>query len=299
MVAIHGVAAVFHSPIANVGPVMLLPVVGVLAYVQTYRRTLSPAYVAAVMDRAWGLDEQLATAGELAFSDRGDLPAAQACYAQLASTIEPLDPAATGIRQRTIARQGALAGLLLLACLATTVWSAMRANERHAAANRRPAAEYAAMAEALGTTLRAEELTPHLRQQFEQMLLEAEQMDEAAIQERLAELRRQGYTIIEFDAPSLLAAAGVSQETIDELVPSEVLPTDVGPGDVALPLPDERVRVYAPGQPGATTSPAEELGEYFDDAWSAAQRRAATQVDTGNVPPEYRGMVRAYFDLAK
>ncbi len=282
-----------------VGPEMAIPLITPLAYWQTYRRKLSPAYVAAVMDRAWGLDEQLATAGELAFSERADCPAAQACFTQVAAQIAGRDPATTRIRQDAIARLGALAGLLVLACVVTMIWSAVRTGRLGGDADPRSAAEYAAMAEELAVTLRADELPPRLRARFEQMLLAAWEMDEDALQAQLAELRRQGYTIIEFDAASLLATAGVSRETIDELVPPDVPAPAEGSGEGAGPLPDERVRVYAPGrEDSAHNLPPDEAEAFFDDAWSAARRRAATQVHSGTVPAEYQGIVRAYFDLA-
>ncbi len=258
-------------------------------------RPIAPAEVAAVMDRAWHLNEQLATAGELAFADHGQAPAARACYQQVAPLIAGRDPRESQYRKSLLARRAALAGTLLLACLVTTLWGQVRAY--HQRLGRREPGEYLRIADATERTLQAEDLSPMARRELEGMLAAAERMDEAALQEHLAELQRQGYEIVELDAPSLMRALHVPEDTIETIQGRPAPPTG-GEGDpLEAFLPDQRVRVYGTGQEGEDASGEDVTGRSFDDAWSDAQRRAATQLRTGDVPPEYRAMVRVYFDL--
>ncbi|MHC4986047.1 MAG: hypothetical protein ACYTFO_07820, partial [Planctomycetota bacterium] len=155
------------------------------------------------IDRQRHSKDRLATAVELARSDRADQPAAEACYRQAAQAVGPVR-AMDGDTLRAGRSWLAAAGLAALLSVSVHVFAYEITRPALASLN---ASQREALAGALqeqAAVIGAEEL----RRALADAAIHIEADNERAFQEAIAELRRQGFRPAEL-TPEAVRAAGV------------------------------------------------------------------------------------------
>ena len=248
---------------------------------------------AARIDRQRGAKERLATAVELARSDRADEPVARACYRQAVAAVGPvraLDGEIIAASRRW------LAGAALAALLAVTINALAYEITRPALA-----ALTGAQREALAGAFRDQVAVvgaDEVRRALADAAIYIEADDEGAFQEAIVELRRRGFRPVEL-TPEAVRAAGMlmrSEQVTSSDPGSTPTPADGNADDRAGPWTNVYHPAYTPeggsDEPGA---PGEAVATSFEEAWSAARLRAGKALRRGDVPAEYREIVRRYF----
>ena len=294
--AVAGVVQVMFAAAAALN-VWLLPVVwaigaGIGALVGLLRPVRALAEAARV-DRQRGAKERLATAVELARSDRADQPVAEACYRQAVAavgTVRALDGEIVGAGRPWLAAAG------LAALLAATVSALAYEITRPALASlSRPRREALAgafrdQAAAVGAD--------EVRRAMANAAIYIDAGDERAFQEAIAELRRRGFRPAELTPEAVRAAGALWRSGQAGATGPDQAPTPaVGDSDEGT---GPWTRVYHPayaadGGDDEPTAAAEATETSFEEAWSAARLRAAEALRRGDVPAEHRETIRRYF----
>ena len=289
---------------------------GVLALV----RGVSALQVAVYLDIHGELDERLATAAE-ASAGGDDGPLAQQLYAQAVAALDARPPRSVPAWKRTRATLGAL-GLAVVLCLAMWALPLMGARART-----RPTT-LAELSDAVG------EMSPRTVQlvaaTMQARAAEAGLGDAAA-----GALRRSARAVRSKDAERVrkaLADLAKALETADEAtrrrIESAILAAaGGGPGgrpDVPAAGANDNggadsrltsvaqsggkpVRVYHPEyadalrrmRTGALTVPGPDTHVSMDVVWRHARDDAAAALASGDVPADYRPILRAFFDTEK
>lgn len=270
-------------------------------------RGIAPLDAAILVDGRCGLDEQLATAVELADSPRAQTPAARCLYARAAEALRT-DSGELKLWTRTRATAAALA-LVTLLCLTLAIPTI----------GGRPGSLRGLSGPARRET--ADSLRRAARESRSSDPALAEDLDRAAIavevsdEQELERIRRR------------LAARNIRLERVVDAKIAAILTAATGGGSAeaasAPPTPGTRpaaaatrprplaevghVRVYDPeyakllsARRAAAAAPKPTPvgpGEFvhLDDAWSRARRRAEADLSAGKVPAQYRPLIRNFF----
>ncbi len=306
-------------------PAVCLAVAGLIGAGLAVLRGVSLRAAAAGHDAAAGLHERFATAVELARGPSGDEPVALCVCSQALDAVgrRPMPPGGRWRRSRRTAG-AVLVGVLATAALALVPTgeqlAVARDFERAASAvERLGPAERAELIATLRRLVEAAEDNPDLRERLRAAIAAAETEDDA----RLADALRHAGRAADADAAE---AAGLARALLRALDlptgggedagegPGAAPPTPpVAAADANLPAdPDAptplaaRVLVYDPAYNprGDANAPAPATaaagGERFiphRDAWTAARARAAAALAGRELPPEYRPIVRRFFEL--
>jgi hypothetical protein len=326
-----GAAVAFHlhaaaAPMAVVACVMVLGAAG--GAVGAALGGVSPAQAGMYHDLKLHLKERLVTAAELSASGASGA-IADRVYEQAAAAVRAAQPQRRPVWTRTRATAGAvvlsavsaLTAATLLAPPPTSTPAAelrtlanqtaqLSPQQRHdLAASLRRLAEQVQRSPALREALRAAAAAAAQGQSedLQRKLEEAGEVLSAGDQAQAARIARE-----------ILAAAGVAgnggetrtnQDGNRPMNGSALGTTSSGAADANAgagadkPLASRTV-VWHPAyarllkEHAGSAQPAAEGGNVaFGDAWSAAQGQAARDLAGGSVPPEYRPIVRKFFDL--
>jgi hypothetical protein len=248
---------------------------------------------AAFLDARRKLQERFLTAVELVLAGRGQTPAGEVCVAQALSALGDRPFAGVDMIRQTrrpliVAAMMVvlmLAGAALAWDLGTGPLEKLSTDERTALAD-----AFDQSSPAVG----AGELSNALAR----AAVAVRRVDDDELADLLAELRREGFRPVELTPEAIRAAnalmddptpdsagspdgAGMSSETANDEMGAWVRVFD------PIYRPGERVETDAEGQPA-------KFGDY-EDSWEAAQFRAASDLDDGNIPFAYRDLIRNYF----
>ena len=247
---------------------------------------------AARIDRQRLTKDRLATAVELARSRDSGPPAAEVCYRQAVDAVGSVG-VLDGARSR--AGRSWLVAAALAVVLSATIW-ALAIELRRPMLASLDGDEQAALAGAFrdqAAAVGADEL----RRALADAAGVIETGDEQAFQDALAELRRQGFRPAEL-TPEAVRAAGALMQSDQAAGPADATPTP--PAEEAADEATGWTRVYHPaytadGEVDASASAEETTDAPFEATWSAARLRAGESLRRGDIPAEYRQIVRRYF----
>lgn len=311
-------------------PMILMPLGALLAAGTVLWRGVSLGQAALYHDVRFGLAERLSTAAELASGQEADRPIARCVYAQAVTAASDADLPRRGLWRRSRATMGALTLSVALCTVLAIVSppgsagaSAGAFNEIRQRVRQLNTKEKRELIEALRQLADRVQHDPALRRR----LLAAAQAAEKdqQLDSRLAELQDAVADADDAEAARIarviLKAVGLAAESGDgqggpgdakiasgqggKSPPAfDANSLDANSADSEKPLP-ARTLVYSPSYaskgdansptptPPAGTSPFIS----FDDAWSLARVRAAEAMRTGTVAPEYRDVVRLFFEI--
>lgn len=315
-------------------PKLLLPLLcvpgGALAgAVAVAARGVTAMQAAIFHDVRLGLDERLGTAVELAGGRAGDEAFARCVYAQALAALRQARPQRQAVWRRTRATAGALA-------LSAALWSALAfvptlgvvdvdesfarvragvdsmtpAQREDLAGTLRRLAEQAADNPRLMAALRAAALAAEheLPQEVREQLEQARRALADASDAEAARLARELLAAMGLDATAGGAGAGATTQLArrDANQPGGPDANSATGGARDGPLA-RRVYVYDPAydrladaNAPPTTSPAPARAgslRPLSDAWAAARDRARGALSAGQVPADYRRLVRRFFEL--
>ncbi len=256
------------------------------------------------LDERHGLRERLATAGEIALAPRDAAPSETTVLAQAAEILRTRRPQRAPMWQRTRTTAAAVACAVLLAVAVAAVSPAPVGDDTARLAGSLDELTDQQLAR-LAAALRAAASDPALRDRLLAAARLVEARNEEQLQRVLEQLQAEGYRPLETVPADILAAAGVggggqeprrgggSEDDVpapDDQNPSEDLPASGG----VVRLYDPQYADVAPAPALAGQRPATPYRPY-DDAWSAARRRAADALRQDTVVPEYRPILREFF----
>ncbi len=317
-------------------PIVLVPLGALAAASAVMLRGITLGQAALYHDVRFGLAERLSTAAELAAGERRDPQMARCVFGQAVSAAGQAGLARRGLWHRTGATAGALAlsvSLCTVLALISPPGSARAAagafDEISQRVRQLNPEEKRQLVEALRKLADRVERDPALRRR---LLAAAEAAEkDRQTDSRLAELQdavadaddaeaaRIARAILEaVGLPSGLdpgggdgqggtnaakVAAAQAAKPAHTFDPNTL---DANSADSEKPLP-ARVLVYDPLQaaggdgnapaPAATAPAAASPFVSFDDAWSLARARAAEAMRAGTIEPEYRDLVRRFFEI--
>lgn len=276
-----------------------------------------PLASAIEVDLRAGLKEKFATAAELALSD-GEPDAIQACvFDQAADAAKKAGLEHMGLWHRT---RATVAAVVLSCCLAAAlgllpVMGLTDANDQAgrtaAALLNLPNSDANRVIDALNNQARQD--PTQASQTISAAAREIAVRDKQQLAELIARLEKMGYKLAEMlpvDIQQQIAeqssgGGGTGGQTTKHPSATEstsqVAPPSLTKTNFFVPVPLESVKTVAavPTQP--QTVAANRLPAYtnFNDAWSGARQRAANLLTAGKIPPEYRQLVRDFFDAAE
>ena len=297
---VAGAACVLSGWHARVGqvvvPAVLFPLGGLVGAAVAAVRGVSPRRAAGELDARCRLAEQLATATELAESPPPEGPAWLCVYERALAAVRGSGAA----RGRMWSRTGATPGALLLTALLCAILSFVPPfghihdgdlAEFAAAVEEMPLARRMRLARSLRAAAGSD---PKVAEMLAGAAAAVEDRDAGRLAGLFRRLRAAGVEPMSVVPPGLARVGG-----------SPAGARGGGPGAGTRPAvhsggPDF-VRVYDPryakvlagSEPGA--GPATDDSVRYEDAWQAARRRAADVLDRGEVPHEYRRVIRAFF----
>lgn len=308
----------FALPLALV-PAGALAAAGVRAI-----RGVTPMEAAVFHDAKQHLDERLSTAAELASAPGPDEPFERCVFAQATEAVDAERLRRQALWRRTPATAGAL-GLSLALCAAlaflpspsSAMVEASFQRIRAFAADSGPGAK-ADLIAALRQLAEQIEKDPELRRRLREAALAVEKP--GALSEALAEVEaaladaddavaaRIARSLLESLGlgPAEDGAAGAPKTAGGEPDPPTAADANaiIGNGD-DKPLA-ARVFVYDASYAGVPDANAPTAADpntnaaafvHLTDAWTAARARASTALAAGAVPPEYRTLIRKFFEL--
>jgi hypothetical protein len=281
---------------------VLLPCGALVGVLAALLRGVGVREAAVFVDLRYGLQERLATAAELSAGGRDD-PAARCVFEQALAGVGSLQGR---VRFRTRTRRTPAALLLgAMLCAALLLLPQRRANDETAQLARQVAALRADQRRALAQALREEATRREIGE--EKSLQDAaaviELSDERELRRVLAALKKRGVHLREIAPPALREKLGFPVEGTADQGSARVQRQEPGPGE-AFAFPGETTAggegVYHPAY-ADIVPPGEESAGFVAttpaEAWRMAQDRAALALHHGDVPAEYRPIVRAFFDI--
>jgi len=292
-------------------PGVLLPLGAVVGAATVWIRGVCPREAAMYLDRRGRLRERLATAAELDASPAGNSAVARTVYAQALTAYRSRRADRLAMWRRTRATPAGL-GLIVLLCVVLAFVPSIERRELHGEGRRLAAAiasaapaDRQAAADSLRKAARQAGGKPELAGRLVRAARAVEIRDEGRLGDILDELRREGFEIASVVPGKLLTAARAAKA--GGASTSGAAP---GPGGAGRSQAGSGglVRVYSPGQgrrPAAGAANEDSGGEPdvgavretipYAEAWSAARERAAARIAGGKIPPQYRRLVRDFF----
>ena len=308
-------------------PIMLVPLGALAAAATVLGRGITLGQAALYHDVRFGLAERLSTAAELAAGDEHDPRIARCVFGQAVSAAEHADLARRGLWRRSRATLGALAlsvGLCTVLALVLPAGSARASagafDEIRQRVRQLNPEEKRQLIEALRKLADRVERDEALRRR---LLFAAEATEkDRQVDSALAELQNAVADADDAEAAriarAILKAVGLPagpNEGGDGQGGSNA--AKIAAGQPAKPAPTfdantarkplaARVFVYDPSQspvgdgnapPAVATAAAASPFVSFDDAWSKARARAAAAMRADTIEPEYRDLVRRFFEI--
>jgi hypothetical protein len=269
------------------------------------------------MDNAGKLDERVATALELWQGPDRDRPYATAVYRQATDAVEK-----TGWRRWRLRTRGARTGwTLALVLLVCGVLCAAQEFGRQSDEAQRLADDIARLSptdrQKIAEIARAAE-TAHPDQREQLQKIETWVVlppDQKELEKAIAELEKRGIhftSVLPQDIKDKLAAMDKSEgkgghaigtgDPNAHVTPLPERPDKTGPGRVLVYGAKIRdVLDSRPAANGAVAGGPAVVGESVDSdqAWKIAGERAAGALQSGDVPPQYRDIMRNFFEPGK
>jgi len=311
-------------------PLILVPLGALLAGGTVLFRGISLGQAALYHDVRFDLAERLSTAAELASGQDADRPIARCVFAQAVTAAADADLPRRGLWRRSRATVGALALSVSLCTVLAIVSppgsagaSAGAFDEIRQRVRQLNTKEKRELIEALRKLADRVERDPALRRRLLAAAKAAEK--DQQLDSSLAELQDAVADADDAEAARIarviLKAVGLATESGDGMGGSgegkiasgqggksppafDANSLDANSADSEKPLP-ARTLVYNPSyspksdanSPAPSPSAVASSFVSFDDAWSLARVRAAEAMRAGAVAPEYRDLVRRFFEI--
>ncbi|MBI5723353.1 MAG: hypothetical protein HZA50_05300 [Planctomycetes bacterium] len=275
-----------------------------------------PLASAIEVDLRAGLKEKFATAAELALAG-GQPDAIQACvFDQAADAAQKAGLEQMGLWHRT---RATIAAIVLSCCLAAAlglmpVIGLVDAGDQSGRTARAllnlPDGDVNKAINAL--TDRARQTDGQASQAFQAAAKVLNARDERQLADMIAKLEKMGYKLAAVMPPDIrqqlanqTGGGGGSGQTVKPTatIPATgqtIKPPPLAAADSFVPVPADSIRTDT-ADPAAQTGSPRRVPPFvnFPDAWSDARRRAANLLSAGKIPPEYRQLVRDFFDAAE
>jgi len=284
-----------------------LPLVVVIAgaifgVLQALLRGVTSIEAAAVVDGQRDLAERFATAVELTTAGRADSPAGRACREQAMAALGEAPLAGVSFWRRTV-RTAAALGLVLIVCMTLAVAGEMRRAGRRSlggmGGNRRQQLAAELRRGAAGAS------REEIRRALDSAALAVEVVDDDELRRLLDELRANGLELVELTPAEVRRVLGLAEEQLPGAGENGQTPAEGAALDESIVAGELTggVTVYDPlfdgsveGTEGLAGSvPKVDYTVPYADAWKRARQRAMASLETGEVPPGYRDIIRSYF----
>ena len=252
------------------------------------------ARAAAEVDRRRDLKERFATAVELAKSDRAEAPVARACYTHALAALGGRPLAGLGLwRSMRVWIVVALLAAGFAGAMDALAWqsyegrlAALSADEREqlAGAFRREAA-----------LIGGDEVKQALNDAAAAVI----QVDEEALEAILDDLRKHGFIPVELTPEAVRLAAFLAGPDLAAKIQAYREATSESSDGPEFDPAGRWTNVFHPDYRPTEVSDREGSGfvptASFEEMWPLAQLRAADALASGEIPAEYRPIVRDYF----